>query len=45
MFVLFSLSVKKVIFFFNENVENYEEMERGEGGGDVEPDYPNKVID
>jgi hypothetical protein len=24
-------------------VENYEEMERGEGGGDVEPDYPNKV--
>jgi hypothetical protein len=24
-------------------VENYEEMERGEGGGQVEEDYPNKV--
>jgi hypothetical protein len=33
-----------VYYNYFQNVENYEEMERGEGGGHVEEDYPNKVL-
>jgi hypothetical protein len=40
---------RECLYIFHEynylqNVENYEEMERGEGGGHVEEDYPNKVL-